>query len=126
MPATTKVLLHTDRLAAEPVTVEPEATDFQRGEEIELVLETVGGDGQRARFPSSGAVAWQDPASADAFAEPDRSAAGDRLTLRNRSEAASSQVVRYGYRVTVEFDGKLYSTQGYPTVEEHPPVGGGG
>lgn len=123
---TTKVVFHADRLGSDPVTVEPEAVNVTRGKEVELILETVGGGGRRATFPSSGAVTWQAPASAGAFGEPARSPAGDRLTVPNRGQTTGDRVVRHGYRVTVEFDGKLYSTQGYPTVDEHPPVGGGG
>ncbi|MEM1205391.1 MAG: hypothetical protein AAGN66_19335 [Acidobacteriota bacterium] len=103
-------------------TFEPESTGFHVGDTVELVLADDLGDGVRFAVQEPWILAPEDPPGRFA---PTRSADGRRVEVRYLGPEVDA-VRKYAYHVHVESQGQVYRSDGYPTVNQHPPIGGGG
>lgn len=118
---TIKFLFDPSQLEGDPISIVPDPVQIDpRQAGVELVLATVGDNGQEATFPASGFITWGKPGP---LADAARAVAdADRLRLRLPLLTPRPGVVKYPYHVSAEYGGRLYTSTGYPAMEVEPPV----
>ena len=98
------------------IALEPEEAHFLTGDAVELVITGDAG----ATFAVD-AVSFDDDGADSRFSRT-RSDDGRRVIVSSSDEPVS--VATYGYRVAVRVAGETIRSTGYPTVNQHPPIGG--
>lgn len=90
---------------------------------VEVSLQTRGGSGALARFSESEGLRWlhEGPPDLEQTLDPGRTI----LTLRGFPRNESQEGIDYGYTVTVEYEGKTFSSTGQYPVMSCTPTGGG-
>lgn len=117
-----QVVFDPSRVDGNPISIVPETIRVIRGQgtEVEFSLTTLGSGGPGATFSPMGPITLADNPADGALLK----ASSTRLLLRpkNTPTVAAQGPVRRPYHVRVEFEGRQYVSQGYPTYEEQSPV----
>lgn len=82
---------------------------------VDVVLETQGGYGSKARFSETEAISWdtEGPSDLETSINPDRTI----ISLRGFPMDEGQEEVSYGYHVSIEYEGATFSSIGqYPDM----------
>lgn len=91
---------------------------------VDVVLETQGGNGRKARFSEPEGISWaaEGPSDLEKIFNPDRTI----VSLQGFPRDTGQEEVNYGYHVSIEYEGATFSSTGQYPVMACVDTGGSG